>query len=127
MPLSSHTAWVSAGGGTLSESQPMGGKGHCGPVPTDTLDATAADRASGPDSTSQGPVDSCGALTILTVRRGPVPATRRDIGPEKERACAVRHCPVRRLLRGPAVVAPWGRRCWAWTRTGTPMWLRCSP
>ncbi|SOE59590.1 hypothetical protein SAMN05446589_1561 [Streptomyces sp. OV198] len=46
----------------------MGGKGHCGPVPTDTLDATAADRASGPDSTSQGPADFCGVLTILTAR-----------------------------------------------------------
>jgi Transposase len=86
----------------------MGGKGHCGPVPTDTLDATAADHASGLDSTSQGPVDSCGVLTILTVRRGPVPATRYAIGPEGERACAVRYCPVRRLLRGPAVVALWG-------------------
>lgn len=53
MPLSSHTARVSAGGGTLSVSQPKGGKEHCGPVPTDTLDATAADRASGLDSTSQ--------------------------------------------------------------------------
>lgn len=53
MPLSSHTARVSAGGGTLSVSQPEGGKEHCGPVPTDTLDATAADRASGLDSTSQ--------------------------------------------------------------------------
>jgi hypothetical protein len=31
---------------------PGGGKEHCGPVPTDTLDATAADRA-GVDSTSQ--------------------------------------------------------------------------
>lgn len=55
MPLSSHTAWVSAGGGTLSVSQPEGGKEHCGPVPTDILDATAADRASAVDSTSQEP------------------------------------------------------------------------
>ncbi|WP_405781074.1 IS110 family transposase [Streptomyces sp. NBC_01378] len=53
MPLSSHTARVSVGGGTLSVSQPKGGKEHCGPVPTDTLDATAANRASGLDSTSQ--------------------------------------------------------------------------
>lgn len=55
MPLSSHTARVSAGAGTLSVSQPEGGKEHCGPMPADTLDATAADRASGVDSTSQEP------------------------------------------------------------------------
>ena len=36
MPLSSHTAWVPAGGGTLRRSQPDGGKGHtdpCRPAP----------------------------------------------------------------------------------------------
>jgi hypothetical protein len=50
MPLSSHTARVPVGGGTLSMSQPTrGGKEHCGPVPTGTLDATAANRASGLD------------------------------------------------------------------------------
>lgn len=32
----------------------MGGKGHCGPVLTDTLDATAADRESGPDQQVRG-------------------------------------------------------------------------
>ncbi|GAB3168969.1 hypothetical protein GCM10027162_07260 [Streptomyces incanus] len=42
------SARVSAGGGTLSVSRPEGGKEHYGPVPTNTLDATAADRASGP-------------------------------------------------------------------------------
>jgi hypothetical protein len=50
MPLSSHTARVPVSGGTLSVSQPArGGKKHCGPVPTGTLDATAADRAPGLD------------------------------------------------------------------------------
>jgi len=49
MPLSSHTARVPVGGGTLSASQPEGGKEHYGPVPTGTLDATAANRASGLD------------------------------------------------------------------------------
>ena len=36
MPLSSHTARVPAGGGTLWKSQPGGGKGHtdpCRPAP----------------------------------------------------------------------------------------------
>ncbi|GHD80315.1 hypothetical protein GCM10010317_102200 [Streptomyces mirabilis] len=36
MLLSSHTAWVPAGGGTLWKSQPGGGKGHtdpCRPAP----------------------------------------------------------------------------------------------
>ncbi|MFE9824300.1 hypothetical protein ACFYSH_19550 [Streptomyces sp. NPDC005791] len=35
-PLSSHTARVSAGDGTLSMSRPEGGKEHCGLVPADT-------------------------------------------------------------------------------------------
>ncbi len=54
MPLSSHTARVPDGGGTLIMSQPEGGMGQREPVPTGTLNATAADRASGVDSTSQG-------------------------------------------------------------------------
>ncbi|WP_345124429.1 hypothetical protein [Streptomyces chiangmaiensis] len=49
MPLSGHTAWVPAGGGTLRTSQPEGGKEQVEPVPTGTLDATAANRASGID------------------------------------------------------------------------------
>ncbi|WP_419992687.1 HAD family hydrolase [Streptomyces boninensis] len=36
------------------EPAPQGGMRQCEPVPTGTLDATAADRASGVDSTSQG-------------------------------------------------------------------------
>lgn len=37
MPLSSHTAWVPDGGGTLSMSQPESGKELCEPVPSGTL------------------------------------------------------------------------------------------
>ncbi|WP_405515233.1 flavodoxin family protein [Streptomyces canus] len=44
-----------------------------------------------------------------------------------KRACSDRPCPVRRLLRRPAVVGLRGRWFWEWTRTGTLMWLRCSP
>ncbi|MGI5193322.1 hypothetical protein ACQEVY_06715 [Streptomyces sp. CA-288835] len=49
MPLSSHTARVPDGGGTLEKSQPGGGKEQVEPVPSGTLDATAANRASGID------------------------------------------------------------------------------
>src|SRR5690242_3345222 len=52
-PLSSHTARVPASSGQLITSQPeLGGMRSCEPILTGTLDATAADRASGSDSTS---------------------------------------------------------------------------
>ncbi|MFJ9373917.1 transposase [Streptomyces sp. NPDC101455] len=90
---------MSAGGGTLSVSQPEGGKEHCGPVPTDTLDATAADRASGVDSTSQehcGPVPTDTLDATAADRASGVDSTSQELGqkPLQCPVCATRPVPA---------------------------------